>query len=380
MLIRNLRVLTLAAAATLIVAAGHLTGCRSEDKSQEHAPIPVSVTPVEEYSGSEAISYSASIVPYVQVPLMFKSGGYVTSILQRTGADGRTRNIQQGDFVKKDTILATVREEDYEHTVQQYTGQLDQAKASATKAKEDFARASALYAANAMTQSDYDAAKAQMDSSQGAVTTAQAALGQAQQALADCRLRAPIDSTVLARNIEIGTLVAGGTQAFTLGDIRLVKAVFGVPDTLLSAIKLGKKQNVLTETYPQPFAGQITAVSPQADQKSRTFQVEVTIPNEKELLKSGMVATLDLGQSALQHPVLVVPLSAIVSISDGLKSFSVFVVTGEPGKEVAHRRPIQPGSAYGNKVAITSGVSLGDRVISNGATMVVDGQPVRVIP
>jgi RND family efflux transporter MFP subunit len=361
-------------------AAAFLSGCGTEQKPKENPPTPVTVATVDQYSGPEAVSYSASIVPYVQVPLMFKSGGYVTNILQRRGADGRMRNIQQGDFVKKDTVLATVRQEDYQHTVQQYAGQLEQAKASATKAQEDFARADALYKANALTQSDYDGAKAQLDSSQGTVTTAQATLSQARQALSDCELRAPIDSTVLARNIEMGTLVAAGTQGFTLGDIHLVKAVFGVSDTLLSSIQLGKKQNILTESYPQEFTGQITSISPQADQKSRTFQVEVTLPNEKELLKAGMVATLDLGESKLKQPVLVVPLSAIVSAGDGMKAFSVYVVTGEPGKEIAHKRSVQPGGAYGNKVEITSGVSLGDRVISNGATLVVDGQSVRAIP
>ena len=366
------------AAITLVAAC--LGSCAPEQKPKENPPIPVTVAAVEQYSGPEAVSYSASIVPYVQILLMFKSGGYVTSILQRKGADGRIRNVQQGDFVKKDTVLATVRQEDYQHTVQQYAGQLEQAKASATKAKEDFARADALYKANALTQSDHDAAKAQLASSQGTVTTAQAALNQAQQALSDCQLRAPLDSTILSRNIEIGTLVAAGTQGFTLGDIHLVKAVFGVPDTLLSSIQLGKKQNILTESYPQEFTGRITAISPQADQKSRTFQVEVTIPNEKELLKAGMVATLDLGESKLKQPVLVIPLSAIVSAGDGSKAFSVYVVTGEPGKETAHRRNVQPGGTYGNKVEINSGVNFGERVISNGATLVVDGQTVRVIP
>src|SRR5262249_44370408 len=94
------------------VAAVCLCGCRSEQKPKETPPTPVTVAAVEQYSGPEAVSYSASIVPYVQVPLMFKSGGYVTNILQRKGADGRMRNIQQGDFVKKDTVLATVRQED----------------------------------------------------------------------------------------------------------------------------------------------------------------------------------------------------------------------------------------------------------------------------
>jgi multidrug efflux pump subunit AcrA (membrane-fusion protein) len=47
---------------------------------------------------------------------------------------------------------------------------------------------------------------------------------------------------------------------------------------------------------------------------------------------------------------------------------------------VARRRTVQPGMTYGNTVSITKGLSPGERVISNGATLVNDGQVVRVIP
>jgi len=368
------------AAVLCCALCGLSVGCSAEKKPAENPPTPVVVTPVESYSGNEAVNYSASLVPYTQVSLAFKSSGYVTKILQRTGADGRVRNIQQGDYVKKGTVLATVRQDDYQHTVEQYTGQVEQAKAGAQKAQQDFARAKALYAANAMTQPDYDGAKAQNDSAQGSLVTAQAALTQALQALADCELRAPTDGTILGRNIEIGALVAAGTTGFTFGDIHLVKAVFGVPDTVLGSVKLGKKQAVATEIFPQEFIGQITAISPQADQKSRTFQIEVTLPNEKELLKAGMVATLDLGQANVRRAALVVPLSSIVSVNDGTRTFSVFVVNQEGGKDVARRKNVTPGDAYGNKVSIVSGVSLGEKVISSGAPLLVDGEMVRVIP
>jgi multidrug efflux system membrane fusion protein len=310
----------------------------------------------------------------------FKSAGYVTSILQRKGVDGRVRNLQQGDWVKKDTVLATVRQSDYEHAVNQYKGQLEQAQAGAEKSKQDFTRAQALYNANALTQTDYDSAKAQFDSTQGAVATSQAAVAQAQQALSDCELRAPMDGQILNRNIELGALVASGTTGFTMGDMRTVKAVFGVPDTVLAAVALGKKQAIQTETYNQQFMGLITAISPQADQKSRTFQVEVSVPNPKDLLKSGMVATLILGQSKLGAPLLVVPLNAIVSTVDGSKAFSVFVVQRDGDKDVARRRIVQTGSAFGNNVAILKGLNPGDRVLLNGATLVSDGQAVQIIP
>ena len=363
-----------------IFAAGTFVGCEVKKQPVETPPTPVTIALVEQYAGNEGVNYSANIVPYVQISLSFKSAGYVTSILQRTGVDGRTRNIQQGDWVEKDTVLATVRQEDYRQVADQYKGQLEQAQAGAENSKKNFDRAQALYAATPPPPPPPPPPKAQSDSSLGAVTTAKAVLAQAQQSLADCELRVPISTQVLSRNVEIGTLVGSGTTGFTLGDTQRVKAVFGIPDTVLGSIKLGKKQGVLTETYPQEFIGQITAISPQADQKSRTFQVEVTLPNPQGLLKSGMVATLDLGQAKLSSSVLVVPLSAIVSPSDGTNSFNVFVVTSEGGNEVAKQRAVQPGGAYGNKVAITKGVALGEHVISNGATLVRDGQIVRVIP
>lgn len=146
----------------LLIACA-LAGCESAKKAPEKPPIPVTVTEVQEYSGPEGVTYSASITPYDQVNVAFKSAGYVTTILQRRGVDGRERNLQQGDWVKKGEVLARVRESDYQHAVEQYKGQLGQAQAAAEKSKQDFGRAQALYNANVMTQSDYDAAKAQND-------------------------------------------------------------------------------------------------------------------------------------------------------------------------------------------------------------------------
>jgi RND family efflux transporter MFP subunit len=376
---KSARNVSFTAISSLLAVA--FAGCGSTPQPSEALrPTPVAVAEVQEYSGGEGLSYSASIVPYTQLPLSFKSGGYVTNIMQRPGPDGKPRNLQQGDYVKKDTVVATVRQDDYQHSVEQYKGQLEQAKAGRLKAEQDFARSDALYKANALTQSDYDAAKAQLDSTQGSVATAQAAVAQAQQSLADCELRAPMDGQILQRNIELGMLVGVGTTAFTMGDMEFVKAVFGIPDTLLSSVQLKQRQGIRTETYAQEFFGQISAISPQADQKSRTFQVEVTLPNPKGLLKSGMVATLDVGSAKLRSPALVVPIEAVVSPSDGSKTFSVYIVTHQGDKDTVHRRMVQPGPAFGNMVSIAQGVTRGERVVTNGATLMNDGQLVHVIP
>lgn len=363
----------------MALAASLQAGC-GPVKNPPAVPTPVTVATVTKYSGPEGLHYSASIIPYSQVSLVFKSAGYITSILERPGVDGRMRVLQQGDYVKKGTVMATVRKSDYLHAVQQYSGQLEQAKAAALNAQQNFARAQALYTSNALTQPDFDAAKAQSDSTQGAVKTAQAALNEARQSLADCELRAPISGWVLARNVEVGDFAATGTVGFTLGETRLVKAVFGVPDTLLASIRMGQKEGVVTESIAQEFQGRVTAISPMADQKSRTFEIEVTIPNGRALLKAGMVATLDLGQPALLHPVDVVPLSAVVPSGAGPKGFAVFLVSKEGDKDVVKLQPVELGDTYGNQVTIAKGVVEGERVVSMGATLVKDGQAVQVIP
>jgi RND family efflux transporter MFP subunit len=362
----------------LLAASVWIASCGS-GKTVGQPLTPVGAAAVESYTGSEGSRYSATIAPYAQVSVAFKSAGYVTKITQVRGADGNTRDLDPGDWVARGKILAVVREDDYRENVQRFTGILSQATAAAQNAKQDFDRASALFAAQAFTQPAFDAAKTQLDSSNAFVLVAEAQLKEAQLALSDCTLLAPMDGWITSRGVEVGDLVASGTVGFTVVDTNRVKAVFGLPDTLLGSIRLGQPKEVVTEALPETFQGRITMISPQADPKSRVFPVEVTIPNPRQRLKVGMVATLSLG-GALPHPVPVVPLSAIVSPADGSKGFAVFVLTREGDRDIARQRRVELGETYGNRAAVLQGVALGDRVIAVGATQVTDGQVVKIAP
>jgi multidrug efflux system membrane fusion protein len=340
----------------------------------------VRVSAVGIYQGSAGVTYSANILPYSQVTLGFKSGGYVQSILQLKGADGRMRDVQEGDWVERDVVLAQVRTRDYENQASAAKGQLAQAQAGLEDAKLNYDRATALYASQSLTKPDLDVAKAKYDSSVALVASAQAQLAQAQLALEDCDVRAPLSGWVLSRNVEVGSLVGPSSPGFTLADLHLVKAVFGVPDTAVKSVELGATQTLTTESVPGEFQGRITAISPAADPKSRVFSVEVTIPNPRGVLRAGMVATLKTGGSKPAAPVTVIPLSAVVrSIHDPSK-FAAFVVEDQGGMSVARSRDIQVGETYGNQVSVTQGLSVGEQVISVGATITKDGEQVQVMP
>jgi len=112
--------------------------------------------------------------------------------------------------------------------------------------------------------------------------------------------------------------------------------------------------------------------------------VEVTIPNPGERLKPGMIAALQVGEEAKalasKEALPAVRLSAIVRPPGETEGYAVFVVGEEGGRPVARVRKVALGEALGNSIAIVSGLKVGERVIVNGATLLTDGEPVRIVP
>lgn len=367
---------------SLAVAAGLALGLSScPGTSSETKPLtPVRVAQVQSITSANAVRYSANIVPYSQVDLAFKSGGYVKSIRQVKGVDGKIRNIDAGDWVTKGTVLAVVDQQDYTNKLDQAKAQLERAQAEYEKAKLSFDRTSSLYASKSATKPDYDSAKAQLDSTGASVDGAKAQIGDAQIALGYCSLRAPFDSWIVDRSVDVGALVGPATKGFSVADTHSVKAIFGVPDLSIGDVKLGGAMVITTDAVPGEFRGRITSISPAADPKSRVYSVEVTIQNPHNALKSGMIASLGVGGGPLAKRVLAVPLSSVIRNDKSGSGFAVMLAEGTGDTVSAHLQPVELGDAYGNLIAITNGVNAGDRVITTGVTLIKDGETVRMIP
>lgn len=360
-------------------AACSFTAC-NEVKSEPSLPTPVRIAVVQPLQVGNPAKYSASIVPYAQVDLAFKSSGYVERILQVKSADGGMRNVDAGDWVTKGTILALVQQQDYQDKLQQAKAQLSAAQAEYEKAKLGFARTSALYSAQSATKPDFDNSQAQLDSTTASVSNAQAQISQAQVALDYCSLRAPFNGWVLKRSVDIGSLVGPATNGFTVADTSSVRAVFGIPDVSIATVKRGQLLTITTDALSGAFKGRITTISASADPKSRVYAVEVTIQNPHDLLKSGMIATLLVGGEELPHSVLAVPLEAVIRDPRQMGSFAVLVADVRGEAATVHLRPVEVGNAYGNLIAITRGLEVNERVVTTGASLVKDGDAVRFLP
>jgi RND family efflux transporter MFP subunit len=356
-----------------------LAGC-SKATSEQPALVPVRTANVQTIDTGVGNTYSANIQPYQQVELAFKSSGYLVSIRQVRDADGHIRNIDLGDYVTKGTVLATVQQDDFQQKLAQAKAQLDKAQAEHERAKLSFGRMSALYAVGAATKPDYDDTNAQNESTAAAVDAAKAQVVEAQIALDYCQLKAPFDSWVLKRNVDVGMLVSAATSGFTLADTRSVKAVFGVPDTAIARVKLGSQQSVTTEALPGTFSGHITSISAAADAKSRVYSVEVRIDNPQNQLKSGMIASISIGSGQPIAKVTVVPLTAVVRSPSNPDGFAVYVTQGTGDTVKVQTQDVTLGDTYGNMIAVLQGVGLNDRVVTSGTNMIKNGDQVRVIP
>jgi RND family efflux transporter MFP subunit len=366
--------------AALASGAG-LTGCHRVEPPPAQ-PQAVTIATVEKAAGSAASRFSGNIEPATRLDLAFKVGGYVESIAKTAGVDGSLRILQEGDAVREGQELASLRRTDYAQKLAEAQASLLSAKAAAEQADLDFARGGKLAERGAMTGADLDAIKTKLASAKATLAGAQARVDEAATALSDTVLRAPMSGVLLRRNVEVGTLAAPGTVAFVIADVRSVKAVFGVSDTMLSRVQLGAAQSVTTEAYPGvEFRGRITRISPSADPKSRVFEAEVGLPNPDGKLKSGMVVALGLSADASPaESTPLVPLSAVVRPPKATGGFAVFVVDDGAGKPVARMRVVELGDYLGRVIPVKRGLREGERVVVSGAGLLSDGEPIEIVP
>src|SRR5262245_48891208 len=115
---------------TLLLCTTALWSCTEARTADLKPPTPVKTQTVEAVSANQALRYSATIRPATQMELAFKNGGFVETIDRESG-----RVIDKGDVVTKGTILASLRQADFETRLQQATSQLAEARSAFESAK-----------------------------------------------------------------------------------------------------------------------------------------------------------------------------------------------------------------------------------------------------
>lgn len=285
-----------------------------------------------------------------------------------TQAAGKVLQIyfKSGDTVKKGQEL--VRLDDSADVKQ-----LDNYLATLKMARLTERRSHYLFKAGGVSKEEYDEAKAAYDIALANVEVEQAII-------AYKHIRAPFSGRIGIRKVNEGQYLEGGDEIANLQTLKPIYADFDVPEQYFNQVENGQLVTLKVGSVPdRAFHGVVTAKSSAVDASSRNFTVRAQLNNEKELLKPGMFAHVDLQIGDAQH-VIVIPRTGVVY---SLYGDHVLTLTpagsDKEGKLYKVKQVlVSLGEVVGTDIIIKSGLKLGTPVVVSGQLKVFDGSTVRV--
>jgi membrane fusion protein (multidrug efflux system) len=235
-------------------------------------------------------------------------------------------------------------------------------------AEDAFKRQEALYADSVISTMQYLQSKAQRDQAAAQYT----AVG---KQLEDAQLRAPFSGRIEEKLTSEGQFVGPGTPVLRLINTDQVKVTGGVPERYAGRIIQGTDVEISFRSYGmENRTAKISFVGNLINPDSRTFPVEVVIPNNNGSIKPRMVVEMQVLRDNLTES-MIVPRTSIIRNDLGL---SVFVIVEANGVKRAIQRPVTVALSSGDFVVILEGVQPGDEVVTAGFTTLNDGDRVSV--
>ncbi len=197
-----------------------------------------------------------------------------------------------------------------------------------------------------------------------------------EERLARTTIRAPFDGVLEDRRIEVGSMVSPGMVVGRVVDLDPVKITAGVPERYAPDVRVGASATITFDVFPgDALTARVHYVGSTVDPQSRTFPIEMVMPNPRGVIKPEMVSNIAVTRRELDSA-LVVPQDALVRVEKG---YVVFVAAERDGVTVAEVRPIRVGPSQRNLVVVEEGVQPGDRLIVVGQKAVADGDRVNVV-
>ena len=260
--------------------------------------------------------------------------------------------VDVGDHVKKGQLVAELD-----------NSALAQAKAQYENNKANFERSDELYKFGGESKANWQAMQTAYVVSKSTY----------ENMLENTTLVSPISGVVTARNYDVGDMAAG-MPIFVVQRINPVKIMISVSESLYTYVKKGMAVEVELDALPeQKFSAKVSRITPSIDASTRTFPVELTLANDKELVKPGMYARVTMNYGTRKN--IVVPDVAVVKqLGSGNRYIYVYNQDGT----VAYKK-VELGRRFGDKYEILSGIADGDVVVTSGQVALKDGIAVEVV-
>ena len=184
-------------------------------------------------------------------------------------------------------------------------------------------------------------------------------------------IKSPISGVVTARNFENGDLFAS-MPILHIMQIDKLKVKANISEQYFTSVKVGDKVTIEVDIYPgQQFEGEVSRINPAFDARTRTFGVEITIPNKDMVLRPGMYARAIFNMG--QRESVMIPDQALQKQVGSSERFVYVIENG-----VADYRFVTDGRRVGNLIEITSGIEAGDVVATTSFARLMNGSLVEV--
>jgi len=295
--------------------------------------------------------------------------------------------VEIGDKVRRGQVLATISADKISEGVTQAEAGYEATLAQYNTTEAEFQRVQKLFDENVVSQSHYDAVKAQRDASKSSVKQMEAALSAAKSQYQDTRITSPITGVVSMKNYELGDMAAPQMPFFEVVDMNPVKVSINVIERYLGLVKPGLDATLTVNSYPgETFKGKVSLVNPTLDAMTRTASAEIILDNSDLKLKPGMFANVEVITEE-KKDVPVIPTYAIIEktvldysggkISTGKVKIDKFVFTLQDS--IALKRKIETGIEHNNLVEILSGIETGEILVIQGQHILLDSSLVNIV-
>ncbi|MEW6419150.1 MAG: efflux RND transporter periplasmic adaptor subunit [Nitrospirota bacterium] len=338
-----------------------LWGCKKKEiKVARDRLINVQVQAVEKRALRPFIETIGTLNPYEEVIISAEVDGILKDV-----------RVDEGTVVSKGQVLATINDMDYILEVKTAEAALRQADATLANTKLEYQRKEALYKEQLVTQQQFDDVSTRLSLAGAEIERAKAILSLAREKLRKTKVYSPLTGVIKQKKVSAGDYVKDGTNLFVIIQNNPLKLNFAVTEKDVGKLRKGQDVLLKVDAFPdKEFKGRVNIIYPSLDERTRTLQIEASVPNPYGFLKPSFFAHVTL-YTGVAKDTIVVPITALLYEADKVK---VFIVEGDRAKE----KMVRLGSKYGEMMEIVEGLSEGEQVVVVGQQNLSEGVKVNV--
>lgn len=359
----------------LLVAsvAAFITSCSGGSGAPNFGDNEFAVRTIGSQSAATQTTYPAIIRGIQDVEVRPKVSGFITKVY-----------VHEGQAVSAGQVMFTIDSETYRASVRQAQAAVNTARAQANTARLTYENNQSLYEQKIIGEYELSTAKNSYATAQASVAQAQAALASARETLSWCTVKSPAAGVVGSLPFKVGTLVSASSALTTVSNISTMEVFFSMSESeilemtrtsgssaaAINAMPAVKLQLADGTIYSHP--GKVVKISGVIDAATGAYSVIAHFANPERLLKSGGAGRIIVPN--VRSSAIVIPQEATSEVQD-----KVFVyLVGKDNKVKYTEIKVNPQND-GKNYIVTSGLSVGDRIVTKGITKLSDGMEIKPI-